>query len=185
MNGAKAGIGELNVQMPTRLTRVLVAACGNRVAGDDAFGPLVAERLSGRVTSALDIIDLGLRPIGLVDHLEGYLGLIIVDAVVGFVTESSSDLVDMDFAADGRPELRHDVALSSHGLSIEHELRLAETLGILPGRVHLIGVVASCVEVGLPPTQGVLRCIEPAVERVIDVAHDWLAVESSGGKAGR
>jgi hydrogenase maturation protease len=153
---------------------ILIVACGNVLAGDDAFGPLVAQRLRQLSPKGTEIIDLGTKPAGLLDHLPGRHGVIIVDAAEPS-SGSAGELIDMDFMSSCRPPLRHDVALSSHGLSIAHELALARTLGMLPVHVHLIAAATGTTQIGEAPTVGVLQSVEPAANRVAEIAAMWLS----------
>jgi hydrogenase maturation protease len=155
--------------------RILVAACGNRSAGDDAFGPLVAERLDEMADPAIEVVDLGMKPAALLNHLGNQRGLIIVDAAIQMDEFQQSTLIDLDFAAPNRPALVHDVVFSSHGLSIDHQLQLAAKLEMLPSRIHLIAVAASSTDVGLSASPFVLGCIQPAADRIVQLARDWQA----------
>ncbi len=153
---------------------ILVAACGNAMAADDAFGPLVAVYLCQRAPRWMEVIDLGMKPAGLLDQLEQRTGLILVDAARPRDERNvSSDLIDLDFFSPARPELLHDGALSSHGLSIAHELELAERLGILPPRIHLLAAEAASTELGQTISDRAQCLIRPAGERALELARCW------------
>lgn len=118
---------------------LLVAACGNLMASDDAFGPLVAGELRGREVPGVEVVDLDIRPAALLDHLAGRTGLILVDAM--FVPDTvPGRVLDMDWFGSAPPELANDDTMSTHGLSIAMQLDMAERLGMLPPFVRLIGV---------------------------------------------
>ena len=60
---------------------ILVACCGNPLAGDDAFGHLVAEELQHDPMVGVEVLDLAMNPASLLDqNLEGRRVLLIVDA---------------------------------------------------------------------------------------------------------
>ena len=62
---------------------LLVAAFGNDMAADDAFGPLVAEALRAMAPAGVEVVNLGMRPAALLDHLAGRAALCVVDAARG------------------------------------------------------------------------------------------------------
>lgn len=153
---------------------VLVAACGNELAGDDAFGPLVAAALRRRGLSGMDVVTLGMRPGGLLDHLEGRPAVLLVDAALPGRVAPPGTLVHMDYFAAGRPELVHDRALSSHGLSLGHELALAGRLGMLPPRVWIVAATIARAGPGDPVSAAVRRLVPRAADVVERQAALWL-----------
>jgi hydrogenase maturation protease len=154
---------------------VLVAACGNRLAGDDGFGPSVARCLRALAPVGVDVIDLGMKPAGLLDHLADRAALIVVDAAQPLGEHPTAALIDLPFRSPERPPLLHDVALSSHGLSLAHELALADKLDLLPNHVHLIAAEAHVTQLGQPPSPQVMQLVEPAARRIVELAQAWLA----------
>src|SRR5690606_20782439 len=100
------------------------AACGNVMASDDAFGPLVARELRRTDPPGVDVIDLDIRPAALLDHLAGRAGLIILDAVHAPDSEPGT-VLDIDWFSEARPALLNDDTMSTHGLSIGMQLELA------------------------------------------------------------
>jgi hydrogenase maturation protease len=130
---------------------ILVAACGNTLAGDDAFGPLVARELERQSPSGADVIDLGMRPAGLIDHLPGRRAVILVDAAL-YPGHAAGELLDMDFFDPARPALCADRITSTHALSLAGQLELAEALGMLPRIVRLVALVAQATHVGSADT---------------------------------
>ena len=71
--------------------------------------------------------------------------------------------------------LVHDTALSTHGLAIADELELARRLGICPGDVRLVAVVAESVEVGRSASDAVLGQVPVAASRIVQWANRLLA----------
>ena len=59
---------------------ILVAAYGNDLAGDDAFGPLVAEAVRAKVLAGVEVVNLGMKPASLLVHLAGRRAVCVVDA---------------------------------------------------------------------------------------------------------
>lgn len=152
---------------------ILIAAYGNQLAGDDAFGPLVADALQPEVGAAIEVICLGMRPAALLDHLADRRALCVVDAA-WCAQRPAGTLLELDFFAADRPELVYDRALSSHGLSVAAELQLARQLGLCPPQVRLVAVVAATVEVGSPMTPCVAQQVPVAARRIADWARRQL-----------
>ncbi len=155
--------------MTTDIPPVLVAACGNLMAGDDAFGPLVARRLRERIPTDAEIIDLGMKPTGLIDHLAQRAMTIVVDAAIATDVFPVGSLIDIDFFSPDRPQLVHDMPLSSHGLSLAHELELARKLQMLPRRVVLVAVAIDDASVGRRVSPAVLSMVDPAAARICEL----------------
>lgn len=160
--------------MQPPITNLLVAACGNVMASDDAFGPLVAHELRHRSLPGVDVIDLDIRPAALLDHLAGRTGLILVDAAHAPDAEPG-EVLDIDWFDPKRPELVNDDAMSTHGLSIASQLELAQRLGMLPERVRLIAAVVEPHGVGDPVSLCLARQIITAVNLVVMHAERWSA----------
>jgi hydrogenase maturation protease len=153
--------------MHDNVTKLLVAACGNVMASDDAFGPLVARALGRLDLPNIEIIDLDIRPAALLDHLAGRSGLIILDAVYA-PDAQPGNLLDIDWFDEDRPALVNDDTMSTHGLSIGRQLELAQTLNMLPLTVRLIAVTLNDKpRVGQPRGDYMMRCVAHAVECVL------------------
>ncbi len=158
---------------------VLAAACGNRMAGDDAFGPLVAEQLRRQAPAYLEVADLGMKPAGLLDlELADRRLLILLDAAC-FLAEGNppaprDDLLVMDFHDPARPRLVHDARLSSHGFSLADDLQLAQRIGCAPERCVLIAAVAESTEIGRAPTPRIRKLIQLAVNAALHLAEEAL-----------
>ncbi|MCU0961069.1 MAG: hydrogenase maturation protease [Pirellulaceae bacterium] len=148
---------------------ILIAAYGNALAGDDAFGPLVAEALHAQACAEVEVVSLGMRPAALLDHLADRSALCVVDAA-WCDQQPAGTLLEMDFFAADRPELVYDRALSTHGLSVLAELQLARQLGLCPPQVRLVAVVAATAQVGCPPSAAVRQQVPVAVRRIADWA---------------
>ncbi|MAT72771.1 MAG: hypothetical protein CMJ58_25100 [Planctomycetaceae bacterium] len=145
---------------------VLVVGCGNKLAGDDAFGPAVIAELQRRRLPGVECVDLGMRPFALCERLPGRAALVVVDAAETTGGIAAGELVDVDFfAADVR--LLHDVALSTHGLSLPDELEMARTLGWLPAEVRLVAATVNDATVGKPMTAATCELVQAAVECIV------------------
>jgi len=169
--------------MPTSTAPVLVAACGNLLAGDDAFGPLVAEQLRAQPVPGLEVVDLGMKPAGLTYHLEGRQALILVDAALATPELPGGQLVEAPFESPEWPQLVRDATLSSHGLSLAHELQLARRLRLLPPHVHLIAVTVRETTMGQPMCETTRTLVASAAERIVQLASRYLGTSGESCRA--
>ena len=144
---------------------VLIVTCGNPDAGDDGFGHAVAQGLRADPSAGVRVVELGIRPADLLDHLLGCAVLIIVDAVC-CPGEKPGILMDVDWFDPARPALRSEEALSTHGISLGQQIDLGQSLEMLPSVVRLVGVNIVRPEIGCPMTETVRRCIPAAVKAI-------------------
>lgn len=158
---------------------LLIATCGNLMASDDAFGPMVARALRQRDLPGTEVVDLDIRPAALLDYLPGRTGLILVDAVNAPDLEPGRVLdVDwLDRDPGGRPELVNDDSMSTHGLSLAMQLDMAERLGMLPSFVRLIGVsIDRTPRVGLKAGPGFSKSVATAANLICTYAETRSAI---------
>lgn len=154
---------------------ILIAACGNQLAGDDGFGPRVAAEVVAYDAPGVEVLNLGMKPAGLVYHLPDREAVIVVDAAAPDCDHPHGVLLEMEFFATGRPPLRHDATVSSHGLSLAHELEMARQLDILPERVHLIATRAVSTQLGAGLSECVQQVVPLAASRAVQLAQQWLS----------
>lgn len=159
--------------MPRGTRPILIAACGNTMAGDDAFGPRVAEALTRTRLPAAEIVNLATKPGGLLNHLPGPQLLLVVDAAVQD-DKPVGHLIELDWFDPGRPPLAHEAALSSHGVSIADQIHLADRLGMLPRHVRLVACTIGSTHPGQPMHGAVQRQVPIAARRIAAYVRDWL-----------
>ena len=149
---------------------VLILAFGNPMAGDDAFGSLVASQLTVLHDPRLHVVDLSRQsPSAMLDHLDSQPALVIIDAVTG-PDIAPGQLIDMDWHDEARPDLVHDSALSTHGLSVANQLELAARLGMLPATIRLIGAAIADTAIGAAPSPHIPAAAAEAVQRILRLA---------------
>lgn len=143
------------------------AVClGSRYRGDDAVGPLVAERLRDAGVTLLDCAD---EPTRLLDAWDGLDVVVIVDAAV---TGASAGTVHRLDAGNGA--LPRDLRLAStHAVSVADALELGRAIGRAPRRVVVLGVEGATFGMGDEMTQAVAD----ALDGVVTAALDELGVE--------
>jgi hydrogenase maturation protease len=133
---------------------VRAAVClGSRYRGDDAVGPLVADRLRAAGATVLDCDD---EPTRLLDSWAGLDLVVVVDAI-----SSGSAAGTVHRFDPGDAPLPHDLGLAStHAFSVPEALELGRALGRAPHRVLVVGVEGTAFGMGDPVT--------PAVEAALD-----------------
>ena len=153
-------------------TRVLVATCGNPDAGDDAFGPRVGRAVRQRMPAGVRVVDLGIRPAALLDHLPGPERLVLVDAVRADEAVEAGRILEMDVACGPLPAVLHDDALSSHGLGLADQIELARRLGVLPAEVWFVGAVIAEARPGIAAGAALDPAVGEACGRVVRLCRD-------------
>jgi hydrogenase maturation protease len=144
---------------------ILVATCGNASAGDDAFGPRVAALLRENDRADLEVVDLGMKPAALLDHLEGRQMLVIVDAAAGQGLPPGL-LIDTDWWSADRPPLVSERSLSTHGISLADQIELAGKLHLLPRIVRVIAATGAAMTVGAESSPSIDRLVAEAAHRI-------------------
>ncbi len=124
------------------MRRVLVACVGNVLRGDDGFGLAVARCLERCLPAGVDLVEAGIGGLGIVHKLmEGYGGLIVVDAVERRAPPGTVLVLVPDIPEVTEPTL-DDWAAQIGDLHLAEPsriLRLARAVGVLPERVLLVG----------------------------------------------
>jgi hydrogenase maturation protease len=164
--------------------RILVACVGNVIRRDDGFGPAVGRRLADTaLPPGVELAEFGIAGVALVQQLmEGYDGLIIVDAIAaddvppGTVLEV--DPVTADLGHHPWTELR--AALGDvHETTPRRVLALARSAGCLPRRVRIVGCRPEDVDVGTTLTPRVAAAVETAATNVTRIVAAWRAGQVS------
>jgi hydrogenase maturation protease len=138
------------------------AAClGHPDRGDDAVGPLVAERLRAAGATLLDCNE---EPTRLIDAWDGLELVVIVDAVRAGAAPGTVHRLESD-ALPLPPELG---LASTHAFSIADALELGRALGRAPRRVVVFGVEGRSFELGDPVTPAVEAAIPHVVKQALD-----------------
>jgi hydrogenase maturation protease len=137
------------------------AVClGNRYRGDDAVGPLVAERLREADALVLDCAD---EPTRLLDEWAGLETLVVVDAVVTGAPPGTVHRVDA-----GNGPLPRDLGLAStHAVGVADALELGRAVGRAPRRVVVLGVEGAAFGMGADMTPEVARAVDDVVAAVL------------------
>lgn len=153
---------------PARAQRVLVACVGNVLRRDDGFGPAVAMSLRDLPERA-QVLESGIGGVAVLQELlDGYDGLVLVDAIDHGAEPGTVLIIN--------PEVGDAVHVPDvHLANPERVLTMAKAMGVLPGRVRIVGCQpddADGVGQGLSPA--VERAVEPAARRVEELVRAWL-----------
>jgi hydrogenase maturation protease len=154
---------------------VLVAGIGNIFLSDDGFGPEVARRLAGRaLPENVKVVDYGIRGMHLAyDLLEGYDGLVIVDALARQGTPG--DLVVLEVG----PEDLGTGDFDAHGME---PVAVLASLGSMGGELpptYVVGCEPVDVSEGMGLSPEVQAAVEPAIDAVINVLTTELVLTST------
>lgn len=137
-----------------------VIGIGNPDRGDDAVGWAVVERLDGIVDAERSTGD----PAALLDRWAGLDDVVLVDATCCGRTPGSVSIVDLL-----EQRLPAGTVHSSHGLGPLEAVDLGRALGVLPGRLTLVGI-EGCTWAAMTP---LTPAVERAVRRVVDMIGEW------------
>ena len=150
--------------------RILVAGIGNRLKGDDGFGPRVIDLLSSRkLPDNVDARDFGTAGLTIATELTDYDVAIFLDAAESEGQPGSLQRSRLEVQA-GIDESAELARLTLHEVGLEGLLKFSKTIGTLPGKVYLIG----CKPKILVPTLELSPEVETAVEEAASMVMDTL-----------
>lgn len=152
--------------------RILVAGIGNKLYGDDGFGPRVVEELTKfKLPPEVEVVDYGSSLTSVLLDLGEYDLVIFVDVVNR--GGRAGELYVIRPLASNRREAEVGM-LSPHEMRLEKVLALAETLGVLPREVILVGCQPGRLAEGLGMSEEVEKAVEKAVEIVLEIVRERL-----------
>jgi len=146
---------------------LLVLALGNDLLGDDGIGLLVADHLEKARLPNATVVKSGLSGLYLVDLIEGFDDLVIVDSLVG---ETPGEVTRLPLNRMG-PK----IVPSAHYLGLPEALDLAKRAGMdIPERVEVVAMqIRDSQILGTGVSPEVMRGLPALVEEVIKVAAEW------------
>jgi hydrogenase maturation protease len=147
-----------------REKQVLVAGVGNAWMKDDAFGGMVAERLTqSELPAGVSVFDFGTGGLDLAyEVMRGYDALILVD--VSRQGGEPGTLYVMEPDPDEVEAIEDGQVVNPHGMDPETVLRFVKSVGGWPGRITVIACEPAAVEeMGL----GLSPAVEGAVDRAV------------------
>ena len=157
----------------------LVVGIGNWDRGDDGFGPAVAHRLMGRMSSAVRILERSGDALAMIEDWDGIPSVIVVDAMAP-ISEPSQvhriDLADSPLPIGFAPS-------SSHAFGVAQTVELARSLGRLPQYLVAYLVEGEQFGTGAPLSPAVAASVEDVAERVLDELSAILKTKGSSQHA--
>lgn len=151
----------------------LVFAWGNPGRGDDALGPLFAERLAALDLPGVECLtDFQLQ----VEHaldLQGRQRVLFVDAALDVATEGAAP-----FAVSALTP-RRDASFTTHAMSPAAILQVYAELEGSPPPAWQLAIRGQDWELGQPPSPAALQGLEQALLWV----QDWLTAQPAGPDA--
>ena len=137
----------------------LAVCCGNADRGDDAAGPLVADRLRGMgVPVRLNAGDA----LGLLSDFDAAEHVVLVDAVVTGAPPGT--ILHWDACRERLPA--GAFACSTHSIGICEAVELARVLDQLPARCTIFGIAADHFDAGSPVSSEVADAVDEAARRI-------------------
>ncbi len=135
--------------------QVVIAACGNLLAGDDQAGPVIAQQLRLQNRPDWKIIDVA-DFIELLEFEEA-TSVVVIDAVR---TESPPGTVHLVPVDVGTPQLEELHSWSTHKCELWEALALGKAVGRTLPQITLIGIECESVERGADMTPAVSHACE-------------------------
>jgi len=147
--------------------RILIAGVGNVLLEDDGFGPHAIAHLQAEyeLGSEVELLDLGTPGLDFVDYLVERDVLIIVDALSTGGEPGEILTFDRRQLREHMPNMR----LSAHQPCLQETLFTAETAGVLPSDVLLVGVVGANFNVTTELSDAVGDAMPAALELIAKI----------------
>lgn len=164
---------------------VLVVGLGAPDRGDDAVGPLAAQRVADLALAGVDVVAHE-DPTGLLDLWRDVALAVVVDAVRSGAEPGTVHVIEA--GRDAPPLAEHAWARTgrggTHAFGLAAAVELSRALGSLPGRLVLVGVEAAGFEHGAGLSGPVARALDEVVATAVRLATDAGArVGADGGRS--
>ena len=137
---------------------------GNPLQSDDGLGACAVQLLAEETLPAgVQVEELGTPGWGLVNFLQGWQRVILIDAVCmgeqpGAWRRLEKDEIQL---------IASDQVRSLHEPGLAESLSLAQTLGLLPDEIVLYGVEPACIQPGDELSPAVRQAITPLVKDIL------------------
>jgi hydrogenase maturation protease len=156
------------------LKSLLVLCLGNDILTDDAFGSVVAKRLSrNALDDSVEVLFAATAGFGLLDLLKDRKAVLIIDAIITGIAEPGT--VHHFPAGVLTPSYN---LINSHQINLPTALELGRQLGLaMPQDIQVIAVEAQDVET---ISEQLTPPVEQAVEEVLLAVRSWI-----GSKTGK
>ncbi len=149
---------------------VVVIGVGNRMMGDDAVGPIVIDRLAGRLPETVSLIESVGDATHLLDSWRDARLTVVVDAVVSGGVPGSIHRID---GKEGFPSSWRSA--STHLIGVVEAIDLGGAVDMMPDELVVYGIEIDKVEPGVV----LAREIDAAADEVVEMIAAELAVVRS------
>jgi hydrogenase maturation protease len=163
--------------------RVLMAGIGNIFQSDDAFGVEVATLLATRpLPPGVRVEDFGIRGVHLAyELLEGYDGLIIIDAVPMGEPAGTLAVIEPELDAVGTNETAGEVAVvDAHTMSPDVVLATLRRLGGTVEKILIVGCQPADLQDGMGLTTAVAAAVEEAAQLCLQLVSEMVEPVTKG-----
>jgi len=143
----------------------VVVGVGNAALSDEAVAARVVREVARRAPAGVEVIDAGLPGPGILRFIEGRQRAVIVDAIDAGLPAGTVRRFRLDDVIPADPAS----AVSLHQGDLLQYLGLAETLGIAPVEIVVIGIQAERLSPGCT--------LSPRVEEAVARAADLILAE--------
>ncbi len=156
-------------------TRVLIAGVGNRLMGDDGFGPRVIDLLSSApLPGNVEVRDVGTAGLTIATDLGEYDLVVFLDTIniEGEPGQLHKSRIMVGEDAGDVAELSR---FTLHEVGLEGLLKFAKAIGTLPPRVVLIGCKPKAIEPSLELSPELEDALQGAAEMALATVKEFLS----------
>lgn len=157
--------------------KILVAGVGNRLMGDDGFGPRVIDLLvTSQVPKNVELRDMGTAGLTVATDLGDFDLVVFLDSMD--MSGEPGRLIQTEVEVEGGLDDMAELArVTLHEVGLEGLLRFAKEIGTLPSKVILIGCKPKTVELSLDLSQEVEDATQRAVDMVMGILNKAFSSE--------
>lgn len=161
--------------------KILVIGLGNPILGDDGLGWRVAEEVERQIKDRnqdikgiFDFEYYSLGGLSLMEYMEGYDNVLIVDSIV---TGQNPVGTILSLPLNALPDFSSGHSTAAHDTSLQNALEIGKKLGIsLPETIWIVVIEAEFVydfseTLSKPIQEALPKAVEYVVGRLVD--HQW------------
>jgi hydrogenase maturation protease len=150
--------------------RILVAGIGNRLMGDDGFGPRAIDLLThSDIPDEVEVRDFGTAGMTIATDLADYDAVIFIDSM-NHEGEPGSLHKSRLVVDEGVEDMGELARLTLHEAGLEGLLRFSRAIGTLPEDIYLVG----CKPRTLEPSLELSTEVETALEKALVIVEEIL-----------
>jgi len=153
--------------------RILILALGNDIMGDDAAGLIAARELKKELGRAVDIFEVSSAGFSLIDILEGYRKVLILDSIPSG-NDSNGLIIELK-----KENLSEQNLFSPHYVDIQGLMELAKKLKIqFPHEIKILAIEIKekgVIREGL--SEEIKKKIPQFIQKASRVIKNWIGEE--------